>query len=85
MEELKKVSLKVDAPPQVDVQEKKSIFMDIGTIMNLMFPMLGMNLFLIYGMKSEQNQAGIYVYSGLVYGSDVSGMFYFMAYDFRKV
>lgn len=65
MEELKKVSLKVDAPPQVDVQEKKSIFMDIGTIMNLMFPMLGMNLFLIYGMKSEQNQAGIYVYSGL--------------------
>lgn len=39
--------------------------MDIGTIMNLMFPMLGMNLFLIYGMKSEQNQAGIYVYSGL--------------------
>ena len=62
---IKKVSLKVDAPPQVDVQEKKSIFMDIGTIMNLMFPMLGMNLFLIYGMKSEQNQAGIYVYSGL--------------------
>ena len=49
----------------MDVQEKKSIFMDIGTIMNLMFPMLGMNLFLIYGMKSEQNQAGIYVYSGL--------------------
>ena len=65
MEELKKVSLKVDAPPQVDVQEKKSIFMDVGTIMNMMFPMLGMNLFLIYGMKSEQNQAGIYVYSGL--------------------
>lgn len=39
--------------------------MDVGTIMNMMFPMLGMNLFLIYGMKSEQNQAGIYVYSGL--------------------
>lgn len=66
MEELKKVSLKIDAPPQVDILEKSSIFMDIGTIMNMMFPMLGMNLFLIYGMKSDQNQAGIYVYSGLI-------------------
>ncbi len=65
MEELKKVSLKIDAPPKVNVAEKKSMFMDIGTIMNMMFPMLGMNLFLIYGMKSEQNQTGIYVYSGL--------------------
>lgn len=30
-----------------------------------MFPMLGMNVFLIYGMKTEGNQAGTYVYSGI--------------------
>lgn len=35
MEELKKVSLKVDAPPQVDVQEKKSIFMDAVILLDL--------------------------------------------------
>ena len=85
MEELKKVSLKVDAPPQVDVQEKKSIFMDIGTIMNLMFPMLGMNLFLIYGMKFRAESGRNICIFWTVYGSDVSGMFYFMAYDFEKV
>lgn len=65
MEEIKEVLLKIDAPPKVSIQEKKSIFMDIGTIMNMMLPMIGMNIFLICGMKSEQNQAGIYIYSGL--------------------
>ena len=66
MEEIKEISLKIDAPPKVNIQEKKSVFMDIGTIMNMMLPMLGMNVFLIYGMKAEQNQTGIYIYSGLV-------------------
>ena len=80
MEELKKVSLKVDAPPQVDVQEKKSIFMDIGTIMNLMFPNVRNELiFNLWNEIRAESGRNICIF-WTAYGSDVSGMFYFMAY-----
>ena len=66
MEEIQEISLKFEAPPVIDIKEKTSIFMDIGPIINMMLPMLGMNLFLIYAMKSEQNHMGLYVYSGIL-------------------
>ncbi len=65
MEELEKKRVRIDAPPIVDTQKKHSLFIDIGSMLNMMIPMLGMNLFLIWGTKAEQNQAGVYVYSGL--------------------
>lgn len=66
MEEIQEISLKFEAPPVIDSKERSSIFMDIGPVINMMLPMLGMNLFLIYAMKSEQNHIGLYVYSGIL-------------------
>lgn len=64
MEELKNTSIQIESPPILNIQKNRSVFMDIGSVINMMIPMLGMNLFLIYGTKMEQNQ-GIYIYSGL--------------------
>lgn len=66
MEEIQEVSLKFEAPPVIDIKEKSPIFMDIGSVINMMLPMLGMNLYLIYAMKNEQNHMGLYVYSGIL-------------------
>lgn len=66
MEEIQEISLKFEAPPVIDTKEKSPIFMDIGPVFNMMLPMLGMNLFLIYAMKSEQSHMGLYVYSGIL-------------------
>ena len=66
MEEIQEISLKFEAPPVIDIKEKSPVFMDIGSVVNMMLPMLGMNLYLIYAMKSKQNQMGLYVYSGIL-------------------
>ena len=65
MEELEEVKLQIDAPPILECQKNRPIFMDIGAVINMMIPMLGMNLFLIYGTRLEQNQVGLYIYSGV--------------------
>ncbi len=65
MESLESEPIKIEGPPVFDEQERQSVFMDIGAAINMMLPMLGMNLFLIYGMKVNQEQAGLYLYSGL--------------------
>lgn len=65
MEELKSTTIHIEPPPVLNIQKNRSVFMDIGAVINMMIPMLGMNLFLIYGIREEQNQTGIYVYSGL--------------------
>lgn len=65
MEELKDTTIQIESPPMLNIQKNRSVFMDIGSVINMMIPMLGMNLFLIYGTKMEQNQSGIYIYSGL--------------------
>lgn len=65
MEELEQVNLQIAAPPILEWQKNRSVFMDIGAVINMMIPMLGMNLFLIYGTKLEQNQVGLYIYSGV--------------------
>lgn len=65
MEELEKVKLHIDAPPMLDIQNTRPIFMDIGAVINMMLPMLGMNLFLVYGTRTEQKTVGMYIYSGV--------------------
>lgn len=65
MESLEKEAIKIEGPPAFEKQEQRSVFMDIGAVINMMFPMLGMNLFLIYGTRAEHGQMGIYIYSGL--------------------
>ena len=65
MEELEQENLQINAPPILEWQKNRPVFMDIGAVINMMIPMLGMNLFLIYGTKSEQNQVGLYMYSGV--------------------
>ena len=65
MEELEKVKLHIDAPPILDIQNARPISMDIGAVINMMLPMLGMNLFLVYGTRAEQKSVGMYVYSGV--------------------
>lgn len=65
MEELEEKTIHIDPPPILNTQHERPIFMDIGSVINMMIPMLGMNLFLIYGTKSEENQVGLYIYSGL--------------------
>lgn len=68
MEHLEKLTLQIENPPilgMFGIEEQRSVFMDIGAVLSMMFPMLGMNVFLIYGMKTEGNQAGTYVYSGI--------------------
>ena len=59
--------------------------MDIGAVLSMMFPMLGMNVFLIYGMRTEGNQAGTYVYSGIFLGCYVGNVFSFVDYDFQAI
>ena len=68
MEHLEKLTLQIENPPilgMFGMEEQRSVFMDIGAVLSMMFPMLGMNVFLIYGMRTEGNQAGTYVYSGI--------------------
>lgn len=68
MEHLEKLTLQIENPPILGMsgmEEQRSVFMDIGAVLSMMFPMLGMNVFLIYGMRTEGNQAGTYVYSGI--------------------
>lgn len=65
MESLEKKSIQIEGPPVFEEQEQRSLFMEIGAVINMIVPMLGMNLFLIYGTKSEQGQLGLYIYSGL--------------------
>ena len=68
MEHLEKLTLQIENPPILGMsgmEEQRSVFMDIGAVLSMMFPMLGMNVFLIYGMRTEGNQAGTYVYSGM--------------------
>ena len=65
MEKLERKPIQIKGPPIFDEQERQSIFMDIGAVINMIVPMLGMNLFLIYGMKNNERQVGMYLYSGL--------------------
>ena len=65
MEKLEDNPIQIKEPPIFDEQERQSIFMDIGAVVNMIVPMLGMNLFLIYGMRNNEGQAGVYLYSGL--------------------
>lgn len=82
---IKKVSLKVDAPPQVDVQEKKIYIYgyryyhesDVSNVRNEL-------IFNLWNEIRAESGRNICIF-WTVYGSDVSGMFYFMAYDFEKV
>ena len=65
METLEQSTIHIEAPPMLNVQKERSAFMDIGSVITMMIPMLGMNLFLIYGTKAEQAQVGLYMYSGI--------------------
>ncbi len=66
MEHMEAEEICLEAPPVLEDNEGTSVFMMIGSLCNMMLPMLIMNLFVIYGMKKEKEHIGIYVYSGLV-------------------
>ena len=88
MEHLEKLTLQIENPPilgMFGMEEQRSVFMDIGAVLSMMFPMLGMNVFLIYGMRTEGNQAGTYVYSGIFMVVMSVNVFSFMDYDFQAI
>ena len=66
MEEIEEKKVEIEAPPSIKEKENRSLFMEAGPVINMMIPMFCMNLFLLYGMKEEQERTSIYAYSAVV-------------------
>ncbi|MDD7208473.1 MAG: type VII secretion protein EssC [Lachnospiraceae bacterium] len=66
MENLEDTLVEIDAPPRLEEKETQPFYLVAGSVLQTVFPMLAMNIFLLYGMSHSGEEISLYVYSGIL-------------------
>lgn len=66
IEKIDTETIEIEQPPDINKGKKQPLIMTIGPSFTMMIPMLMGSVLMIYASKSSGNNAGLYMYSGLI-------------------